>query len=426
MFKKFIKSLETDTNKKLIESILQGYSSIFESFDYASKSGQVVQDFIIDVGPDTYKRLKKKYKRKHGEDRIKYIDKLRRKYEGSHAPVLESEKNSINLVRYKKPNLNEEMPEIIRTAKELKIDKEKLVKAYDDAKLIELTDKIWSEMDNTDSYHEIKKGDLKTVKKLAKEYGRNVDKILDAYEKGETLPSPIVLKYENGYYLIGGNTRLMIAKAMGKNPKILLLDITKKTIIESSFAGKTLVVVDIQPEYEKGFSFETHEFIEFLNQNHEEFSNIVILYNGAETLGMISEGDYHMWLVENGLEEDILNDLYFYDKGYAFFRYCIDESIDEEQIVNLVKFMKAYDINDSRDMTKEKWLEFVKEHGDEDIRELLEFSDDMINIPDLMDELDRYNNIVLTGGGVDECLKEVELSLDALGKSYKIFNTFTY
>jgi hypothetical protein len=43
-----------------------------------------------------------------------------------------------------------------------------------------------------------------------------------------------------------------------------------------------------------------------------------------------------------------------------------------------------------------------------------------------MDFLDSYDNIVLVGGGIDECLKEVELAMDALGKNYDTWHEFTY
>ena len=50
----------------------------------------------------------------------------------------------------------------------------------------------------------------------------------------------------------------------------------------------------------------------------------------------------------------------------------------------------------------------------------------MINIPDLMDFLKRYSNIVLTGGGINECLKEVEIALNSLDKPYKVLTQYTY
>jgi hypothetical protein len=43
-----------------------------------------------------------------------------------------------------------------------------------------------------------------------------------------------------------------------------------------------------------------------------------------------------------------------------------------------------------------------------------------------MDFLKRYSNIVLTGGGINECLKEVEIALKALKQPYQIYSTYTY
>lgn len=51
---------------------------------------------------------------------------------------------------------------------------------------------------------------------------------------------------------------------------------------------------------------------------------------------------------------------------------------------------------------------------------------DMISIPDLMDELKSLNNIIITGGAEKECLKEVEVALDALGKKYTKMDEFVY
>ena len=210
------------------------------------------------------------------------------------------------------------------------------------------------------------------------------------------------------------------------NRKLIASIIEGYSSIFESVEGKHLVVVDIQPEYKDYFNFDSFKFINFLNENYEKFSNITFLYNGADTLGMISESDYKMWLIENGLEEEVLDYIDFYDKGYAFFRYCMDEGVDDEQISNLVKFMMENNINDSRDIDEDMWKAFVSQYGDEDLRDLMEHADDMIHIPDLIDEVKNYTNVVLTGGGINECLKEVEIAFSALNKPYSIFSEFTY
>ena len=197
-------------------------------------------------------------------------------------------------------------------------------------------------------------------------------------------------------------------------------------IVEAdSFKGKDLVSVDIQQEYQSYFTFKTGDWGRFLTKNWEG-NNIVFLYNG-ESMGMTDEGGYKDWLL-NYIDYELLDYATYYDKGYAYFRFCMDEGIDDELTVKFVRFMMANGINDSRDLDKEAWNRFVKETGAnaQDIRDLLETADDMINVPDLMEELKRYSNPLLMGGGINECLKEVELAMMALNKPYTIYKKFTY
>jgi hypothetical protein len=189
-------------------------------------------------------------------------------------------------------------------------------------------------------------------------------------------------------------------------------------------SGKHLVVVDIQPEYQEWINF-LPEFIDFLNENYENLSRLTFLYNGVE-LGVISEIDYKNWWNDNGLNDEIIESANFYDKGYAFFRYCIDEGVDEDIIVNLVKYIISNKVFDTRELDKEFWDEYVETYGDKNIREMLEFTRHSINIPELMDELQDYYNIILCGGGVTECLKEVEIALKALDKTYTLLTKYTY
>lgn len=194
----------------------------------------------------------------------------------------------------------------------------------------------------------------------------------------------------------------------------------------NSVIGADLISIDIQPAYEQAFSFNLYDFIQFLNQNYDSMNSLTFLFNGPD-LGFPNENEYKWWLVENGLEENIVELANFYDKGYAFFRFCMDEGIDDDKIVNLIKYMINHDINDTREIDKNMWNEFMKEYGHDDVRELLELADDMINIPDLMEYLERFRNrIVLCGGGINECFKEVELALMALNKDYNILTKYTY
>lgn len=108
-----------------------------------------------------------------------------------------------------------------------------------------------------------------------------------------------------------------------------------RLITEEKIKSKTIINVDIQPEYKKYISFNINKWVKFINENGE-FNDIVFLYNGADTLGMIDEQSLQEWLIEIGIDEDIINNSTFYDKGYAFFRFCMDNSIDEDKIQNSI------------------------------------------------------------------------------------------
>lgn len=197
----------------------------------------------------------------------------------------------------------------------------------------------------------------------------------------------------------------------------------KQYIISES--SNNLIVIDVQPEYEEYIPFSIHTFTQWLNDSN--FSNITFLYNGYDTLGMVSEGDLQMWYMENGLDEDIIYNSRWYDKGYAFFRYCMDIGIDEDDIVSLVRYMKDNNINDSRDIDSEVWDSFVEEYSLEDVRELMEHADDMISIPDVMDYLETLgNDFVIVGGGANECLKEIEIALKANGQRFNRISEWVY
>lgn len=200
-----------------------------------------------------------------------------------------------------------------------------------------------------------------------------------------------------------------------------------RLITENRFQGKTIINVDIQPEYQNYITFNLDNWVDFIN-NNSEINNIIFLYNGADTLGMIDEYSYKEWLLELGVDEDVLYNATFYDKGYAFFRYCMDNSIDEDNIADLVKYMVKHNITDSRDIDEEMWNNYMIEtnHTQQDVRDLLENAGDMISIPDLMDFLDNYSNIILTGGGINECLKEVEIALLSLDRDYYTLSEFVY
>lgn len=194
--------------------------------------------------------------------------------------------------------------------------------------------------------------------------------------------------------------------------------------------NKTLLVVDIQPAYQNWISFSMFSFINFLNKNYHEFKKIIFFFNGPE-MGYEDEYEFKTWLLEHDLNEEVLEEdgTDFFDKGYNYFRTCIDADIYEEDTVKFLKFMLNKNIWDSRELEEEDWTEFIKLYPNAvTLRDLLEGREDCIWIPDLIDYIKENieDDILLCGGHITECLKEVEIALRVLDKHYIILNDFIY
>jgi hypothetical protein len=119
------------------------------------------------------------------------------------------------------PSLEDEKGEIDRynfSKDEIK----RIKKQFVQKNLQPLSDSVWKKLQNTDSWS-IK--NLEDVIKLSQEYGRDWESIKNALESNKELPAPIVLRRGGSYELIGGNTRLMVAKALNIRPTILLIEL---------------------------------------------------------------------------------------------------------------------------------------------------------------------------------------------------------
>lgn len=188
---------------------------------------------------------------------------------------------------------------------------------------------------------------------------------------------------------------------------------------------RTFVSVDVQPEYMGWADYHNYlpNFINYINENFDTYTHVIFLYNGWDTLGMITESGYIEWLLENGLREELIDRIKFYDKGYNFFRFPMDAGIDGEDIVEFIRFMKVNGVRDSREIDWEDCKGFAE---DNETATLLKKYNDVVYLPDALDFLAVYDRIEVVGGGRNECLREIELGLMALNKVFTRNEEFCY
>ena len=186
------------------------------------------------------------------------------------------------------------------------------------------------------------------------------------------------------------------------------------------------IVVDIQPSYYNFYKKNKYEqkkfldIIEFINTQ----TGPTLLFVNAEETGITEDTiqDIRYFWVENGFTRD-WNDIEIIDKGYGYLRSWMDQGVSNSSIINAIRTMYQLRITDSRDITEdgnstEKWQELLQDDS---------IPEDPISVEWIsIKKLKQYNNCYIMGGGRNECLREVELLMNAFNIKYKRINKLVY
>lgn len=133
----------------------------------------------------------------------------------------ESAEKSPDLFKY--PDITSERGEFERVSKEFGIDTLVLEYLAQNGKLVELREDIWQILENTDS-SDIMPSDFEKVAELSTQVNRDWEAIHKGLLSGKEIEAPIIMKHKDMYHLVSGNTRLMVARAMGSTPTVLLFE----------------------------------------------------------------------------------------------------------------------------------------------------------------------------------------------------------
>ena len=129
--------------------------------------------------------------------------------------------------RKEKNYIDDEIEEIERTVEDLsrnygiETSVEDIVKSFRNSIETEIPLEVWGKLENTHS-NKIKMGEMDKVKQIAKEFDKtNPIKLAKALKSG-VYDRPMILKFDDKYYLVAGNTRLSTAAALGMTPIVLI------------------------------------------------------------------------------------------------------------------------------------------------------------------------------------------------------------
>lgn len=198
------------------------------------------------------------------------------------------------------------------------------------------------------------------------------------------------------------------------------------------------IVVDIQPQYEKDPYGESNLDIflkaaKFLNRQK---GPILMLVN-ADAAGQTDDtipSIKHYWEKKLGFTN--WNNVTINDKGYGYLRSWMDADVSDAAIIKTIRLMYQLKIADSGQLFggPQEYPDDVDEDVyDNSMTALLgnEYSvdmrDDTISVEwTSLAQLKRFNGSYIFGGGCYECLKEVQLLMNAFNIKYKVIHEFVY
>jgi len=183
--------------------------------------------------------------------------------------------------------IKSENEEIERTSEELGLPYDTVYNSFVNGKEVTLNDDMWSRLENTDSYDIHSQED---AIELADEYGKDWQSILSA----ESLPPALILQYSpNKFYLVGGNTRLMFAKAKDENPNVILATI--EPLNKLAYQDVNDIGADLTEEYDVESPEDYEGFIMFMKEYSRQLTESKLTeaeYHGRKVqLGKIMQGD---------------------------------------------------------------------------------------------------------------------------------------
>jgi len=201
---------------------------------------------------------------------------------------------------------------------------------------------------------------------------------------------------------------------------------------EKASRGRPIVCVDVQPAYsgmndgDEDGTFESA--IRFVNDSRAP----CLMFVNAEDQGLTGDtvADVQMYWEDSGFDPDNWNRVEVNDKGYGFLRAWMDIGIEDKYIISVIREMYKQRVYDSRMLfgsDEDKIMEYLQPVADSINTEPNTLLDDPLSVGwTAMDQLKRYNNCYLIGGGRNECLKEVALLMNAFNIKYKMINELIY
>lgn len=204
----------------------------------------------------------------------------------------------------------------------------------------------------------------------------------------------------------------------GRNHPVIVVDVQPTYCEHNNVCGKVIDFVQNQ----------TGPVLMFVNAEQDGFTSDSIesiQYFWEDHIGY----DYDAYDADPNYEGPInWNRFQIVDKGYGYFRGWMDQGVQPKFIIQLIRYMyqaKLHDIRDNIGAVYEYMTHNPIGGQIVDWQDWMEDEPFIINWTSVA-QLKRFNGSYLVGGGRNECLREVELLMNAFNIRYKRIDSLVY
>ena len=206
--------------------------------------------------------------------------------------------------------------------------------------------------------------------------------------------------------------------------------ITEQGLIEG--IKHPCIVVDVQPEYcgihDGNESPVCVDVIKFISQR----AGPVLMFVNAEDQGLSGDTVSNIkqyWddtVEELDLQPINWRNITIVDKGYGYFRSWMDHGIELSTIIATIREMYQQKVTDSRELKFPGFNKRTTQHS-LIMGAIQEMGDDSLSTNwTSVAQLKRFTGAYIMGGGRNECLREVELLMNAFNIKYKRIDSLVY
>lgn len=181
-----------------------------------------------------------------------------------------------------------------------------------------------------------------------------------------------------------------------------------------------VIVVDVQPAYASFSPKICDKIIQFVCSQ----TGSVLMYVNAEQDGLTDDSipTIKEYWEESFYDSEIdWSRFTIIDKGYGYFRSFMDQGVSDHLIIKLIRTLYSRKLNDSRELNESELQEIFNS----------EYEDWMLDEPFIINwisvsQLKQFAGAYIVGGGRNECLREVELLMNAFNIKYKRIDKLVY